>query len=277
MRILRLTVIISFAMFFAKLSFAQNPLTLHFLDVDEGEVFLIESESGNILIDTGSLLNGYGLADYLRKNGVSRIKYLIITHLHPDHMSGIFFILPKFQIEKILDNGQALNEDNDIERWYGMLVRGRENYAVLKKGSRLQLGKTYLEVLWPAQPDYDSYNANSLVIRLNYKDNFSCLFMSDADSSVEGALLTEGVCLKADVLKVGHHGYKDATSGKFLETVSPQLAIISVGPKNRLGAPSPSVLESLKNNGTKVFRTDINGSIVVVVDTKGRYSVKTER
>lgn len=277
MRTLRLTVIISFAIFFAGTSFAQDPLTLHFVDVDEGEAFLIESERGNILIDTGNLLNGYGLLDYLRKNSVSRIDYLIITHLHPDHMTGIFFILPKFQIEKILDNGQALNEDNDIERWYGMLVRGRENYAVLKKGSRLQLGNTSLEVLWPAKPDYDSYNTNSLVIRLNYKDNFSCLFMSDADFSVEKALLTEGVRLKADVLKVSHHGYKDATSGKFLEIVSPQLAIISVGQKNKLGVPSSSVLELLKNNGTKIFRTDINGSIVMAVNSKGRYSVKAER
>lgn len=277
MRTLVLTLIISFVVSLTAPGFAQNPLTLHFVDVDDGEAFLIESESGNILIDTGNLLNGYGLSDYLRKNGISRIEYLIITHLHPDHMTGIFFILPKFQIEKILDSGQALNEDNDIERWYGMLVRGRENYAALKKGNRLQLGNICLEVLWPAKPDYDSYNANSLVIRLNYKDNFSCLFMSDADFSVEEVLLTEGARLNADVLKVGHHGYKDATSGKFLETVSPQLAIISLGSKNKLGAPSSLVLELLKNNGTKIFRTDINGSIVVAVNIKGRYSVKAER
>lgn len=273
MRIFRLVVIILSVVFSAAFSFAQDSLSLHFIDVGEGEAFLAQAGNKNVLIDTGSLLSGCGLTGYLRKNGVSKIEYLIITHPHPDHMAGIFFILPEFQIERIFDNGQALNEDDDIERWYGILVRGREKYGVLKKGEQLELGDIRLEVLWPDSSNSASYNANSLVIKFAFQDNFSCLFMADADSSVEELLLKEGARLKADVLKVGHHGYKDATSERFLEAVSPQLAIISAGPKDKLGAPSFSVSELLKKKDIKILRTDINGGIVVTVNVKGSYSI----
>ncbi len=274
MKIYRLAAIIFLPIFFAGFSFAQDSLKLHFINVKEGESFLIQAEDGNVLIDTGSLLSGYSLEGFLRKNGVSKIKYLIITHPHPDHASGIFFILPEFQIERIYDNGQALNEDNDIERWYRILVRGNKNYRALKKGDRLKLGDASLDVLWPAEPGSASYNENSLLIKLAFKNNFSCLFTGDIDSGVEKELLKKGLDLKADILKVSHHGYKDATSQEFLDAVLPESAIISAGPKDKLGPPSPSVLGLLNKRNIKIYRTDIDGSIVITVDAGGRYSIK---
>lgn len=274
MKTYRLIAIIFLPIFFAGFSFAQDSLKLHFINVKEAEAFLIQAEDGNVLIDTGSLLSGYSLAGYLRKNGVSKIKYLIITHPHPDHASGIFFILPKFQIERICDNGQALNEDNDIERWYRILVRENKNYRVLKKGDKLKLQDISLDVFWPAEPDSASYNENSLVIKLAFKNNFSCLFTGDIDSKVENELLKEGLDLKADILKVSHHGYKDATSQEFLDAVLPEAAIISAGPKDKLGPPSPSVLGLLNKRNIKIYRTDIDGSIVVTIDAGGHYSIK---
>lgn len=270
MKATRLVLIIILFLGLANFACAQEEVKLHFINVGEGEAILIQANNENILIDTGSLLSGYKLLDYLCENKVKKIKYLIITHPHPDHISGVFFILPKIQVEELFDNGQLLNENDDLQRWYKQMARSKENYHILKKGDSLKLGQINLTVLWPAQAKGSSLNENSLVIMLNYK-NFSCLFTADIDNTVEAQLLKDKANLKANILKISHHGYRDATTREFLEAVSPETAIISASPSSRIAAPSSGTLDLLKSQGIKVYRTDKDGDIEIIVQKNGKY------
>lgn len=272
----KIAAIILVWLFFAGAGFAQDCLKLHFIDIGEGDAILVQYKNNNVLIDTGNISSGYKLVDYLIKNEAAEIKYLIITHPHPDHMAGVFFILPKLRVQEIYDNGQPLQEDNDMERRYNILVRSNKNYRPLKKADRLRLEEINLDVFWPMTGGAGfSCNENSLVIKLNY-NNFSCLFTGDLNRAGEEKLLKDKVNMRADILKVGHHANTDATSRELLDAVLPKVAIISVGSGNKSGAPSPAALELLKKRNIKIYRTDEDGNIIISVEEKGRYSIKTE-
>ncbi|MCA1626801.1 MAG: hypothetical protein LC742_02400, partial [Acidobacteria bacterium] len=121
-------------------------------------------------------------------------------------------------------------------------------------------------------------NANSVVTRLDYGE-FSMLLTGDAEAQTEQRLITNGARLEADILKVGHHGSKYATSEEFLKRGQFDAAIISTGADNRYGHPSPEVLDRLKAAGVKLYRTDLQGEITIT--TRGTeedsYQITTER
>jgi competence protein ComEC len=269
--ILILIVTVSILLFFNASLFNHNFLKIHFLDVGEGDAILIQAQNENVLIDTGNLLSGYKIVDYLKQNKVKKIKYLILTHPDLDHILGAFFILPKFQVQAIYDNGQELKDD-DVYRWYDTMVRKKANYAILKKGDKLRLKDINLDILWPANTRQGSFNENSLVIKLG-DNNFNCLFAGDINKISEEAILSEKLNLKSNILKIGHHGYSDATSEGFLQAVSPELAIISSGEK----APSDITLDLLKKKKIKIYRTDTDGNIIVTVEQKGLFAIRTEK
>lgn len=273
MKAIRLVTIFILILGLANFSFAQEEVKLHFINVGEGEAILVQAKNENILIDTGGLLSGYKLLDYLDENKVKNIKYLIITHLHPDHISGAFFILPKIEVQGIYDNGQPLNENDDLQRWYKQAARSKQNYHILKKGDSLKLNQINLTVLSPVQAGDGPLNENSLVIMLNY-NNFSCLFTADIDNMIEAQLLKDKANLKANILKISHHGYRDATTREFLEAVSPEIAIISTGPSSKMIAPSSDVLDLLKSRGIKIYRTDKDGDIEIIVQENGDFVIK---
>ncbi|MBA7653968.1 ComE operon protein 3 [subsurface metagenome] len=254
--------------FLSSLASSDGAGRIHFIDVGEGDSILIEIEGKSALIDTGNLMSGPHLVKYLKGKGIEKLDYLILTHPHPDHIGGVFFILPALKVEKIYDNGQDLGgvrKTCAIYRWYEDLVRKRKNYAVLISGDSLTVGNLALEVLWPLEPPTSSdFNAFSLVIVVSH-GSFSCLLTGDLTAPGERELLKRGVSLKAGILKVGHHGAKDATTEEFLEAVSPGIAVVSVDKDNFWGYPSARVLQRLKKAGVKVYRTDRDGDIVLSI------------
>jgi len=244
------------------LASSYSPSRVHFIVVGEGAATWIEVGDGrHILVDTGNVITGARLLTMLQGAGVERLEAVIITHPHPDHMGGIFHLLPFLKVDRVLDNGQAIAAlpSCDIYRWYVEAVRSRANYGVLSKGDRLQYGPVNIEVLWPPAPASGNWNSNALVIRLNI-ENTRILLMSDAGHHVEAALLKEEIDLKAEVLQVGHHGARDASSEKFLKAVAPERAVISVNSDNVRGYPSKDVLERLHATGTDVLLTSDNGT-----------------
>ena len=258
----------------------QN-LKIHFLDVGEGDSILIQTPKGKtVLVDTGNLITGFKVVKYLQKNDIQDLDYLILTHPHLDHIGGTFLILQMINVKKIYDNGQDLSqliELFDIYRWYEQLVRENDSYRVLKSGDKFLVDGVKFKVIWPPYPFvFSDFNANSLVIMVEYK-KFRCLLSGDLTELGENELLKSGIDIKADILKVAHHGSKDAISKGFLKAVSPDISIISVNKDNIRGYPSEKVLKRLKNLGIKIYRTDLNGNIIIIVEDSGRYSVETER
>lgn len=277
MRRIRLLLIAIIFILPGNLCFSLEGLKINFIDVGYGEAILVQTNRSNVLIDTGTLLTGYKVVGHLKENKVKKINYLIITHPDLDHLSGAFFIVPEFKIDKLFDNGQGLDEENDIYRWYKELVRSKENYSVLKTGDILKIDDIYLEVLWPDRPNIaDSFNANSLVLMLKYK-NFKCLLTGDLNDVSERQLLKKGFDLKADVLKIAHHGYLDATSEEFLNAVSARYAIISTGKESTRIAPSERVIDLLNKKHIKTYRTDEDGNVVISVRKEGKFDITTER
>ncbi|MCK9603040.1 MAG: MBL fold metallo-hydrolase [Candidatus Omnitrophica bacterium] len=265
---------ISTALCFAR----EEDVKIHFIDIGEGDAILIQVKNECALIDTGNLLSGYKLVDYLQTNNVTAIKHLLITHPHLDHLSGAFFIIPKFKIGNFYDNGYNLNTtDDDIFTWYSKILRQNKNYKTLKEKENLKLGDITLEVLWPPEQFQDKNpNNNSLVIMLNYK-GFRCLLAADIDYAIENELLKRNAGLAADVLKVAHHGAEDAYSKEFIKKLKPKFAIISVDKDNRRGYPAQRILDLLKAENITLYRTDKNGSITITVDDKSNYKIYSEK
>ena len=280
-RILSLSFI--FFIFSSIFAFGQgtDSLKIHFIDVGEGDAIFIEAPNGQTaLIDAGNLISGFRVVEYLKENNIQNLDYLILTHHDLDHIGGAFLVLQMMEMEKIYDNGDNLTgvaKSSDVYRWYEELVRGNKNYGVLKAKDSLSLGEVIFEVLWPTQPlPFSNFNPNSLVIMVKYGE-FCCLLTGDLTFPGERELLKQDIDLKADVLKVGHHGADDACSEGFLKGVLPDLAVISVNKDNIRGYPSVKTLERLQNAEIQIYRTDKNGNIILSAQTNGKFKIATER
>lgn len=251
--------------------FAAEPeLKIHFIDVGEGDSILIESADGKAaLVDTGNLISGFRVAEYLKKNNIEKLDYLILTHPDLDHIGGAFLISQALKVENVCDNGQNFGEtekSSDIYRWYAELIRKNKSYRVLKFGDKFSIGQVNFKILWPAQPlPFTEFNPNSLVIMLEYGE-FHCLLTGDLTRQGERKILEGKIDLKADVLKIGHHGAGDASSDEFLTAVSPKIAVISVDKANIRGYPAKEVIGRIEKAGVKLYRTDKDGDIVLSVD-----------
>ena len=259
----------------------ENNLEISFLDVGEGEAIFIKTpQDKNILIDSGNVVSGFKALNALRDRGVNDLEYLILTHPHLDHIGGVFLLGQALDIRHICDNGQDLAEkaeSEDIYRYYLNLIRNNKKYRVLSAGDRLNIGSVNFDIIWPVTPFiFSDWNVNSLVIMIEY-NNFRCLLTGDLTSLGEKELLRLNSDLGADILKVGHHGYIDATSEEFLGQVRPEVAIISIDKGNIRGYPSEKIVKRLEDTGSQVFQTAKSGDITVVVEDNGHYFVETSQ
>jgi len=273
--------ITALGLFFAGLSicFAQEDcIKIHFIDVGQGDAILIQAKGENALIDTGDILSGYKLTDYLEINNVRTINHLIITHHHYDHITGTFFIMPKFTVEKTYDNGYSLANLNDpILHSFEKIFRLKGKYRALKEGDVIESGGLRLGILWPADKlSTGGNNYRSLVIMLSYK-NFRCLLTGDINNAAEAELIEKKTNLRADILKIAHHGAEGSTSEDFLKEVKPEYAVISMDNDFQNNSLAVSTLTLLKANNIKIYRTDKNGSVTIKVNNEGDYTLHPEK
>lgn len=260
--------LVAVVLLFAASAFGGQ-LEVVFLEAGEGDAVYLESSGGaNALVDAGTLITGHRVIQYLKQRGVEKLDMLVVTHPHPDHMGGVFHLLPAIEVRARFDNGQGLEgkADEDIYRWYAEIFRKGE-YRALKAGDTLSLDGAFIRVLSPAALSAD-WNGNSLVLKIvNGEDSF--LLMGDAGGTVEKALLAAGAGLRADVLKVGHHGAGDSTTPEFLDAVSPAYAVVPGNKGNVRGYPSEDVLRRLSEKGIKVFLAYREGDEAFVSDGDG--------
>jgi beta-lactamase superfamily II metal-dependent hydrolase len=210
----------------------------------------------------------------LRKRNIQSLDLAVATHPHSDHIGGMIPVIENFEVKNFLDSGQTYTSKT-YERMLRAITDKRIKFIEAKKGMKFDLDSgVKLDVLNPQGGDQgikkvrqggSVENANSIVMRLTY-GNFAMLFTGDAETETEEVMMKSGEPLRAQVLKVGHHGSRYATSAKFLEAVAPEVAIISVGAGNNYGHPAQSTLNRLQKAGVKIYRTDLNGEITVVTD-----------
>ncbi|WP_300696718.1 ComEC/Rec2 family competence protein [uncultured Clostridium sp.] len=247
----------------------KNKMIIHYIDVGQGDCILIQVNNKNLLIDSGPSTNRKYLLNYLKKINIKKFDYIIATHPHDDHIGNMDTIIKRYNVEKFYSPKVTTSSDT-FDSLLSALVDKNLKINVLKKGSsQINLGKNVtLKVLSPSK-DFTSDNLNnySPIIKINFLNN-SFLFTGDAETSDENLVLFENNDLKADVLKVGHHGSSTSTSLDFLNSVDPSVAIISVGKNNPYGHPSQKVLSLLDESNIKTLRTDISGNIIVISDGK---------
>jgi competence protein ComEC len=257
----------------------HNDFCMNFIDVGMGEATLIEAPHGvRILIDGGG--STYGDFDpgsrivmpFLLSRKILTLDYVINTHSHADHIGGLVSILRYFNVNNFAATAY-LAEYAEHPSLIRIMRQQKTALQFWKRGDAFRLPQdTGITVLYPPPgASFEDLNDTSLVIRIT-KQGRAFLFTGDISSSVEDGLIASGVSLKADVLKIPHHGSKTSSSFAFLRAVRPALAILSGGGVMQ-GLPSSETLERYRNLSIPVLRTDKQGPIVVC-SHEGRLTYK---
>ncbi|MFT5697927.1 MAG: competence protein ComEC [Desulforhopalus sp.] len=248
---------------------AQAKMRCVVLDVGEGQAVLLQRDEYAVLIDTGHFGKSYPLLSALEKYGVKTLEKVMLTHLHPDHASGIFTVMYHFPDTKIYESGHRvdLQPSTDSIRWVAeQLDTGQWDVKKVIQGSFLEWRGVKIDVLWPQIIAGDSLNRMSLVININYGLK-NILLMSDADTYVEEQLMkNNSLPGNIELLVVGHHGAIDATSEKFLDELSPQAAVISVNKENIRGYPHRTVVERINSRKIPLHITARDGDFAIVLE-----------
>jgi len=253
-------------------------LAVNFFDVGQGDaIFIVSPQRHQILIDGGP---GPAILEKLAAEMPfydRSLDLIILTHPERDHISGLIEVLKRYEVENILWTGIVRNS-SEYEEWMKLIKEEKAKIFIAKlsqkvicQGNHPEQKGEFMEILNPLESlegrefKNDS-NDTSIVIKLVFnKETF--LFTGDISSKIEKDLKLANLPLKADILKVAHHGSKYSSSDYFLESVLPEIAVIQVG-KNSYGHPTEEVLRRLEKFGIKTLRTDLDGDIKIVSDGK---------
>ncbi len=241
-------------------------LVVHYIDVGQADSILIQTPNGkNMLIDAGNNEDSQAINTYLKSKGVSTIDVLLGTHPHEDHIGSMDDIIRNFPVNSIYMPKVTTNTVTFMDVLQAIKDKGLKINTPVP-GSKLTIDTDLdVTILAPNNTTYEDLNNYSIVLKVTYKKS-SFLFTGDAEAASEAEILKAGYDIKADVLKVGHHGSSSSTSDAFLKAVVPKHAIISVGQGNTYGHPTTETLQSLIDNNIQVYRTDEVGTIIAKSD-----------
>lgn len=269
----KLLVLVAVLLFLSGCSFeTQNPssrsvsdgvLNVHFIDVGQADSILVYTASAAMLIDGGNNEDSDKVVNYIKAQGITRLDYVVGTHPHEDHIGGLDAVVKKFDIGKIYMPKVQTNTKTFKSLLTEIKNKGLKVTSA-KAGMKFDLDqKAKCEILSPSSDSYEEMNDYSVVIKLTYGSK-SFLFEGDAETLPESEMLKNYADLKADVLKVAHHGSSTSTSDEFLAAVAPEYAVISVGKSNSYNHPNKQTLKKLKN--IKLYRTDKDGTVIMTTD-----------
>jgi competence protein ComEC len=254
-------------------------LRIDFLSVGQGESTLITFSNGErMLIDGGGSLFDKGwdvgrklLLPVLRRSGVRRIDYLVLSHAHPDHIQGLIAVASELPVGEFWDSG--LNGGEDYRKLMAVLEQRGIPTIKYTSGSPLkEISGIRIKCLHPfpekALYPINDLNETSLVLRLE-SDRFSALFTGDIGCETEYRLLQKGAYLHSSLLKVAHHGSRYSSYPRFLDAVSPEIALIGAGYNNSFRLPAFETVEKLSERGINTFRTDLDGTVTVIYPKNG--------
>lgn len=247
-------------------------MTVHFIDVGQGDAILIQTPSQNVLIDGGE--RGNTVIDYLKKQSVKNLDLVIGTHPHSDHIGGLINVLQTIPVKEVIDPG-VVHTTKTFEDYLTLIDEKDVVFTEGRAGMSRDLGDgATLQVLHPSSPPGSHLNDASIVTKITF-GQVSFMLSGDAEESSEKEILNRGYNLRSTILKVGHHGSRTSTTSSILNAVSPEVAVIMAGKGNTYGHPHDDTLAKLDNAGVKIYRTDVHGTIVITTDGQ-RYEVNVK-
>lgn len=242
---------------------------VHFIDVGQGDCILLKSANAAVLIDSGTNESGAKINAYLKGLNIDELDFFICTHPHDDHIGGAAAVVKNNKIKTVFMN-RDVSTSYSFEKLIDALEYSDANVESPDLHVRYSAEDINITFLSP-EKDYKNMNDNSLVIMAEY-ENAKILLMGDAEKDVEKDLLESGYDIKADVLKVSHHGGRNASTERFLAQVSPDVCVIQSEPGNSYGHPHKEALDRLKKSGANILRCDELESIVIYCDGETFYN-----
>ena len=280
--IILLSVILLFSIF----HFIPKNLKIYFLDVGQGDcTFIVTPKNKTILIDGGGSTGSdfdvgeSTLIPYILDRGYKKIDLMFISHFDQDHVGGLLTVLKELKVNRVCISKQEENSEN-YQKFLEIIKEKDIPVTIVKLGDKIKIENSlYFDILWPQEDQIteNRINNNAIVMKLNY-NGFSCLFTGDIEKIAEDKMVSlykDKFVLESDILKVAHHGSKTSTTENFLELVNPKNCLIGVGKNNLFGHPSNEIVERLEELDVKVYRTDINGEISIIVNNKGKYIINS--
>lgn len=246
---------------------------MHFIDVGQALSVLVKCDGQCMLYDGGNKDDSQLIVSYLQKQGVEELQYVFCSHAHEDHVGGLAAAVAKFSVRNVY----SPVTEADTVCFQDFVKKAEEKglaVEVPSVGSTWALGSASVQMLGPVG-QYEDANNTSLVLRIDYGKT-SFLLTGDMESDAERDLVNSGANLKADVLQMGHHGSSTSSSYLFMNAVLPEIGVISCGKNNSYGHPHIETLSILRDAGTDTYRTDLQGSIVILSDG-ANYTVRTEK
>lgn len=243
-------------------------LSVHYIDVGQGDCSLIICNGKTVLIDTGDKFYSKKVIDYIKSQNITRLDFIIISHPHLDHIGGLEDIINSFQVGDIYM--QKLSDGNlPTDYNYNDFIDKISRKCVIKSpvtGEKIDLQSATLEFIVPSAT-YENLNNISIVTKLTHGDN-SFLFTGDIESQAEKEILDSNANISAKVIKIAHHGSNTSSAKEFIDKVNPEICVISCGAGNLFNHPSDKVIALLNKYTKKIFRTDLFGNIVI--ESNGR-------
>ncbi|WP_139492844.1 ComEC/Rec2 family competence protein [Brevibacillus dissolubilis] len=252
---------------------AAANLQVHFIDVGQADSFLIQLPNGqNMVIDGGNNADGTTVVNYIKSKGITRLDYVVGTHPDEDHIGGLDTVINNFTVGKVY-----LPSRTSTTQTYTDLIN-----AIKAKGltaTKAAAGVTILNttadskaltavMVGPVKDTYSTNNNASAVIRLAYGST-SFLFSGDAELEAETDMVNSGRTLSANIYKAGHHGSRTSSSDAYLNKINPSVAVISCGAGNTYGHPHAETISKLQARGIKIYRTDLQGTIIFTTSGSG--------
>lgn len=278
--IISILLIISFFRF----DFSNN-CRIHFVDIGQGDCTLIQNNGKNILIDSGGRINKKDidvgkkiLLPYLLNRGITKINYIIVSHFDSDHSEGFLYIMENLKIENAIIQKQ-IRETIIYKKFIEICKRKKIKVIFTKEGDKFKVGDLNFEIYHPSEEliDENGINNNSILCKLSYFSK-TVLFTGDIEKIAEYEIISryaKNQKLRADILKIAHHGSKTSTTDEFLEMVSPKIALIGCAKNNNFGHPNKEILDKLHKNKIGIFRTDLNGEISIIIDKSGKIVINS--